>query len=289
MATTFDFTPFSPRFFKAAPFFTAWLFLCGYYLHNNYMLYFTQSRISCMYVQYNGLRTDPTLYIIDDPTDTSAAAPFSGVFTCSAGGDGSTLVAEWKRSGSSLPSKSSYSTNVLSSGITTSSLVIPNVTNGDVGSYYCLVWRERRAVQSKSAHLAYAGKIFISIQCFIRYLCKIMLGSPVQPWIVLPDPLVNLTINNYNLTMKCMPDSNKLQYYWERQSNDLPSKAHGVNLSLLTITDLRPEDSGDYRCTVSNSTGRITSEYVKLVVQGTTNSKDLMSHCFTILMAYTLL
>ena len=38
--------------------------------------------------------------------------------------------------------------------------------------------------------------------------------------------------------------------------------------SKLTITNLRPEDSGEYRCIISNATGNIASSYSELIVRG---------------------
>ena len=52
-----------------------------------------------------------------------------------------------------------------------------------------------------------------------------------------------------------------------------------MHSSNLTIVNLKPEDSGEYRCTVSNSTGKIISDYVKLVVQGKHDIVSIMELC----------
>ena len=70
-------------------------------------------------------------------------------------------------------------------------------------------------------------------------------------------PIVNLTVNDYNLTMKCLPNNNNFNYAWVRKNTVLPSRAKGANTSQLTIINLRPEDSGEYQCAMSNSTGTI--------------------------------
>ena len=67
--------------------------------------------------------------------DSSAAAPFSGVFTCSVEAYG-VLLFEWKRIDADLPKKSFTMTKLSING-TTSFLFIPNITNDDVGKYYC--------------------------------------------------------------------------------------------------------------------------------------------------------
>jgi len=98
----------------------------------------------------------PPPHIITHPTDTSAAAPFSGVFTCSAGGYGYLMI-KWKRRNKKLPKK--FNTmQTSSSEVTTSTLVIPNVTNHDVGNYYCLVKAGKKTNKSKQAKLTFAGE-----------------------------------------------------------------------------------------------------------------------------------
>ena len=69
--------------------------------------------------------------------------------------------------------------------------------------------------------------------------------------------------------MKCKPDKDNLNYTWERRGGRLPSMAQGAHTSHLVIVNLRPEDVGDYRCVVSNSTGTISSRFTSLVIDGT--------------------
>ena len=103
----------------------------------------------------------------------------------------------------------------------------------------------------------------------ITYMCSylfvyclygtcIYLGPPSLP-VVMTDPVVNLTVNNYILTMKCLPIKDNFNYKWIKKNEVLPSKAQGVNTSQLTIVNLKPEDSGDHQCVMSNSTGMIYS------------------------------
>ena len=68
--------------------------------------------------------------------------------------------------------------------------------------------------------------------------------------------------------MKCGPGGGKFNYTWEKKSGSFPLRAQGVHSSHLTIINVRPQDAGEYRCTVSNSTGRITSHFSKLIVTG---------------------
>ena len=102
--------------------------------------------------------------IVTQPTDTSAAAPFSGVFTCSVIGYGYQNITWYKKSGTLPPN---YQTNKMtSSGVITSTLIIPNVTKEDVGKYYCQVWANNIKVRSKKANLYYSG-MYVSIYIIV--------------------------------------------------------------------------------------------------------------------------
>ena len=89
--------------------------------------------------------------IVTQPTDTSAADPFSGVFICSVVGYGYQNIT-WYKQSSVLPYK--HKINKMTSGeVTTSTLIIPNVTEEDVGKYYCQVWANSIGVRSEKAKL----------------------------------------------------------------------------------------------------------------------------------------
>ena len=68
--------------------------------------------------------------------------------------------------------------------------------------------------------------------------------------------------------MRCVPHVKGFHYLWEKKDNDLHRRELGIYSSKLTITNLRPEDSGEYRCIISNATGNIASSYSKLIVRG---------------------
>jgi len=93
-------------------------------------------------------------------------------------------------------------------------------------------------------------------------------GLPDNPVVVISDPLVHLDISNFNLSMKCMPEKSDLKYVWEKKGGNLPTSAQGINSSQVTVTNVRPEDSGDYRCIVSNSTGKLSSLFSSLTIEG---------------------
>ena len=94
--------------------------------------------------------------VLTHPTDTSAAAPFSAVFSCSVQAYGYLTVTWYKNNRNPVPKKANH-TLIPSVNVTTSILTIPNVTIEDVGTYYCVVWANLKAAQSLAANLILAG------------------------------------------------------------------------------------------------------------------------------------
>ena len=72
--------------------------------------------------------------------------------------------------------------------------------------------------------------------------------------------------------MKCLPNKNNFNYKWIKKNDVLPLRAQGVNTSQLTIVNLTPEDSGDYQCVMTNSTGTISSNFSTVKVTGKTGN-----------------
>ena len=94
--------------------------------------------------------------------------------------------------------------------------------------------------------------------------------TPLPVVNIFPSLLVNLNINTFNVSMKCTPHDTRFQYSytWEKQNENFPLRAQGINSSVLTIINLRAEDEGLYRCRISNFTGQISSNYKMLTVKG---------------------
>ena len=79
---------------------------------------------------------------------------------------------------------------------------------------------------------------------------------------------IQLTVNDKKLLMRCLPYDVNFNYKWDRKNTRLPSAARGRNSEQLTINNLTPKDSGEYRCIMSNSTGKIASDYVSVTIKG---------------------
>ena len=95
------------------------------------------------------------------------------------------------------------------------------------------------------------------------------LDPPLLP-VVAVAPVVNLTVNNFILRMKCIPNNNHslYSYTWIKKNDVFPSRARGINSPCLRIINLRPKDSGDYQCVVSNRTGKISSKFSTVNITG---------------------
>ena len=91
----------------------------------------------------------------------------------------------------------------------------------------------------------------------------------IPPTVKMPQSIVYLKNNTYTMSMSCIPYEKNFNYLWERKNDNLPFRSQGVYSSELTIINLRPEDTGEYRCIVSNATGRVASSYSKLIIIGT--------------------
>ena len=68
--------------------------------------------------------------------------------------------------------------------------------------------------------------------------------------------------------MDCIPDKDGFSYIWEKKDNNVSSAAQGIHSSQLNIYNVTPEDAGDYRCVMSNSTGVIRSNYTTITIEG---------------------
>ena len=104
---------------------------------------------------------------------------------------------------------------------------------------------------------------------FLFFDSTISTGIPPKPVVEMtPGHLIKLTVNNFKLLMKCTFYADGFEYKWEKKNARSIPRAEDINSRQLTIVNLRPEDSGEYRCILSNSTGVIMSDYSLLTVKG---------------------
>ena len=102
----------------------------------------------------------------------------------------------------------------------------------------------------------------------IAYIYITYVDSTIVRPIVMTDPIVNLSTTNHVLVMKCLHNEVNFNYHWKRKHDNLPLGARGINSPQLTIVNLRPTDSGDYRCKMSNRTGTIKSRFFTVHING---------------------
>ncbi|XP_062282320.1 B-cell receptor CD22-like [Scomber scombrus] len=127
-------------------------------------------------------------------------------------------------------------------------LVFKSIKSSDSGEYYCTAENGLGRTTSKST--------FINV----KYAPKLPSVSVSPSAEIMEGSSVNLT---------CSSDANPAaNYTWYRENEDSP-KASG---HIFTITDVRPEHSGNYSCEAQNRRGRHNSTLHLNVVKGTGKS-----------------
>ena len=57
--------------------------------------------------------------------------------------------------------------------------------------------------------------------------------------------------------------------HWEKQDGKMPLGTPGMNTTTLTLVNLTPEDSGNYRCAMNCFGEKAFSDYVTVTIHGT--------------------
>ena len=79
---------------------------------------------------------------------------------------------------------------------------------------------------------------------------------------------LNQHSGSINLTLACMTNETAL-YYWERQNGSVPINSIGIYTNTLTLIDVQPQDTGNYRCaafTTYDACCRSFSDYATVTV-----------------------
>ncbi|XP_044047447.1 sialoadhesin-like [Siniperca chuatsi] len=119
-----------------------------------------------------------------------------------------------------------------------------SISSEDSGSYYCKSENEYGQINSTSVHID------------VQYAPKLPSVSASPSGQIVEGSSVNLT---------CSSDANPAaNYTWYKENEDSP-KASG---QIFTITDVRPEHSGNYYCEAQNSRGSTNSSLHLTVVAG---------------------
>ena len=69
-------------------------------------------------------------------------------------------------------------------------------------------------------------------------------------------------------TFTCSATGDDMKYQWTIGSGSFPTKVNGLNTNTLVIPDVKSSDNNTYSCTISNDGGSVTSDPVKLTVNG---------------------
>ena len=84
------------------------------------------------------------------------------------------------------------------------------------------------------------------------------------------DNTVKVDNDSTSVTFTCMAHGAS-SYFWERENDNIPSDAMGINTSSLTLHNVLPSYSGHYQCVAKNEHGRTYSNYAMLTVEGKTS------------------
>jgi len=91
----------------------------------------------------------------------------------------------------------------------------------------------------------------------------------IRPVIITHPSSVIITVSNENesLSLTCEAKG-ATTYYWERQDGSIPAGSTGQDNKTLTLVNVKPMDTGSYRCIVGNKCDNNFSDYATITVNG---------------------
>ena len=94
--------------------------------------------------------------------------------------------------------------------------------------------------------------------------------ATVRPPVITADPESMLDVRGGStITLSVAAEGLRLAFSWQRTDGEpisLSSRVEGESTSQLTIRGARREDSGGYRCEVSNAAGTVRSRVATIIV-----------------------
>ena len=98
-----------------------------------------------------------------------------------------------------------------------------------------------------------------------------MLGSgETKPPVITTHPIDKeffIENNNECWSLTCQAEGAET-YLWEKEGGSIPKEAKGVDKSTLTLVDLKPAHSGNYRCFACKGSHKIPSDFAIFSVKG---------------------
>ncbi|XP_065910263.1 uncharacterized protein [Dysidea avara] len=136
---------------------------------------------------------------------------------------------------------------IVITGETRGTLMITNVMESDSGDYECIVTNEYGDNGTSNV-----------VVLVVTRVPPVITTQPL-------DTIVGLTDDTTAVSQTCEADG-ATSYHWERQNSSITSGAIGINTNTITITNLRLEDTGNYRCIATNASGSTPSNYAMISV-----------------------
>lgn len=168
--------------------------------------------------------------IITQPANITVCNGSPASFTVNA--TGTITSYQWQHNGINLTNSNTIS------GTNSATLVLSQVTLPDSGTYTCIITGNYNIANTLAAKLTINQNINITTQPISQNKC-------------FAD----------NLVLKVENAGNNATYQWTKNNNIITDnfRVSGSATNMLVITNLTPNDNGDYRCTVSNICNSQTS------------------------------
>jgi len=146
-------------------------------------------------------------------------------------------------------------------GETSNTFTIDSVTKADGGTYGCKVWN-----QYGNCVMSNISEISKLMHPLINPNMNFMIET--KPKITIhPNSIMVKSSDSNHLSLTCKAIGSK-SYCWEKRDGIISPGANGINSETLTLVNLTSDDTGYYRCVVSDDSDEDYSNYAKITVMG---------------------